>query len=100
MYLLHGIHSRLDAQHDDLDYLKVSKEGTTSSFGAATASSQQLGSNRQASNMGAATGIDDLAEDVQARLAKRAQQLPLLIPYNTESSSDDGEDLPLTTRCR
>ena len=47
-----------------------------------------------------AAGLDDLADEVQARVAKQVQQLPLLGPYSMDTSSDYKEELPLTTQCR
>ena len=64
MELLQGIHSRLDAQQSDLEYLKGSKEGTTTDFGAISASSQQLGGTPKISTSSITPGIDELADDV------------------------------------
>ena len=52
--------------------------------------------NPQASTSLTAAGLDKLAEIVQARVRKRVQQLPLLGPYSTDTSSDEEEELPVT----
>ena len=87
---------RLDAQQNDLDSLKSTKEGTAAGTRAARVGSQQKVDNPQASPIISAAGLDELAEEVRARVAKRAQQLPLFTPYSTDTSSDD-EELRMTT---
>ena len=40
-----------------------------------------------------AAGLDELAKEVQARVAKRVQQLPLLGLCSIDASSDDKKEL-------
>ena len=100
MDLLHDLHSRLDAQQNDLDSRKSTKEGTAAGTRTARVGSQQQMDNPMATTLVAAAGLDELAIEVWAMVAKKVEQLPLLSPYSTDTSSDDDEELPVTTRHR
>ena len=84
----------------DLDSLKLSKDETSPSTSAGRASGKQQTDPTLVPQSAKATGLDDLAEDVRARVARRVQHLSLLGPYSMDTSSDEEEDLPLTTWCR
>ena len=71
MDLLHDLHSRLDAQQNDLDSLKASKKGTAPSISAGRVSGKQQMDPRVAPYSTEAAGLNELAKEVWARLAKR-----------------------------
>ena len=81
MDLLQDIHSMLDCPQSELESLKGGKEGTTTGLRAA-APWQQLRSSYQMPTPSTDAGLEELAEDVRANVAKRAQQLLLLSPIH------------------
>ena len=99
MDLLHDPQSRLDTQQNDLDSLKSSKEGTASSTSTGRVRCKQQTDPIVAPHLAEAAGLDDLATDVWARVAKRVQQLPLLGQYSMDTLLDK-EELPMSMRHR
>ena len=81
MHLLLDLHRQLHAQQKDVDSLKLSKVEVHLVRDLVPVQVELVASSRQTlPQLAEATGLDDLAEEVQARVARRVQQLPLLGP--------------------
>ena len=101
MELLLDLHSRMDVHQEELEVLRQSKCTSTNDQGAPSGnqpgSSTALAGKHQPDPVAAAKlakdiDLGELSEQVQARITRRVQQLPLQGLYMTDTSTNEEED--------